>query len=133
MQTTYLQSLIANNTRLIHMRTSLVNMNIDDAKGYKAAGEISFSVDSYAKADRQRGKLAKLVTLQKALKAELQANYRDARILAKIAKLVTVGFVYDAPKENMPQEIELVLDDLIAAFIPKKADSRIAAEALATA
>lgn len=128
MNTNNLQSLLANNTRLIHMRTSLVSMHIEDAKAYKVADELSFSADSYQKADRQRSKLAKLVELQRALKAELQANYRDARIQSKLAKLVTVGFVYEAPKENMPQELELILDDLISAFIPKKADSRIVAE-----
>ncbi len=130
MQTIYLQSLIATNAAKITRVESFIVMDVADGKQYKKDGEVAFSLDSYASANRNRARLTKLVAMQKALKTELLSNLRLARIDRKIAKLQAVGFVYEAPGVLTSREIESALDNLIEAFVPKKADSRVVAAAV---
>lgn len=125
MQTNYLQSLAATNAAKIARAEAFIEEDMTDARQYAECGEKAYSIDSYASANRQRTKLAKLVGIQRALKTELAANARAGRIERKIAKLQTVGFVYEKPKTLTSHEIESGLDSLIDVFVPKKADSRL--------
>lgn len=128
MHTTNLQTLLANNAKQITMRHAILGLHLADAKYYAASGEKAYAVEAYKKADKQRPKLAKLVALQRTIKAAIADNARDLRIRAKVARLVAkAGFVSPVPEvELTSREVEAALDDLIAVFIPKKADSRVA-------
>jgi hypothetical protein len=123
MQTTYLQSMIATNAASINVRQAILTEHLEDAAYFNSKGETAFAIDSYKIAKHQRAKLAKLVGMQRALRTELLAAFRLARIDRKIAKLEKVGFVYNKP-ELTSVEIEHALDKLIEAFVPKKPDSR---------
>lgn len=125
MQTTYLQSLIATNAASIRFAEINIVLDLDEARDYAKNDEKAYSIDSYKMANRGRTKLAKLVAIQRALKADLRANLCNARIDRKIVKLQTVGFVYEPPGVLTSFEIEQALDQLIDVFVPKKADSRV--------
>lgn len=114
MQTTYLQTLIAHNATAITLKEATIATLKTEGIDFKKAGEKAFSVESYRAADRQRPKLAKLVQLQRALKAELKMAQSIARCNRMMQRLIGAGIKFDQPHLLTSQELEQALVKKVA-------------------
>lgn len=128
MNANQLQAMLAVNAA----RITTIHGDIEDfitaAQDWAAAGEKAYAIEVGIEVVRTRRKLGKAVRLQQAMKIELLAIHRDARIVRKTTFLQgTVGFQFVPSSVLTSVEIESDLDDLIELLVPKKADSRAAA------
>ncbi len=124
MQPSNIQAMIAINAARITEMGIQIGYLIDQAKFFKQTGEPAFCIDAYKKADHKRSKLAKAVSLQRSMKAELDAYYRFDRIIAKSSTLTKAGVFIVSDIDDTDYEVEAKLDAAMLLTFPPKADSR---------
>lgn len=116
MQATFLQSLIRTNAEKIASKHAMHDMCVDNARFARARGNEQGMKEEFGQAHNYRKQLARLHTIQKALRAELDAYYRNERITRKVVLLKSLGGVLPAGFCNLTSiEQEAHVDIRIAA------------------
>jgi len=121
MQTKFLQSMLATNAKAITAKEATIAACINEARMQRASCNKAFMVEEFNNAQKARKQLAKLVATQRAMLAELEANYREARIKQKASKLEAMGVevtkklhLSGAKAEDLTgPEIEAMLDQTL--------------------
>jgi len=108
---TILRASLKMNAEKIRKTESVIHEFKAEASAWKRQGELSFFVSACKDVRKHKVKLAKLVALQRSIKAEIEALFRNARIARKYE------FVFGKPPMTQTKtsyEMEDMLDILIA-------------------